>query len=30
MSFCSFEKKVSGYIYKSFSVELVGDVCNAR
>ena len=30
MSFCSFEKRVSGYIHKSFSVELVGDVCNAR
>lgn len=30
MSFCSFGKRVSGYIYKSFSIELVGDVCNAR
>ena len=30
MSFCSFGKRVSGYIHKSFSIELVGDVCNAR
>ena len=30
MSFCSFEKRVSGYMHKSFSVELVGDVRNAR
>lgn len=30
MSFCSFEKRASGYIHKSFSVEFVGDVCNAR
>ena len=26
----SFEKSVSGYIHKSFLIELVGDVCNAR